>query len=103
MADICFTWDTANFLWNDNPYTWDDVCFAQELLAGHSDISGWSQEKKKRFIELYIKVKKQTEPEIFYGLRPLNKDSNKEVKDIDISIENVSFVIKNVLNVTVEI
>ena len=28
------TWDEANFLWNDNPYTWDDVRFILYLKKG---------------------------------------------------------------------
>ena len=29
---IPFKWDTANFQWNDNPYTWDDCAITQEIV-----------------------------------------------------------------------
>ena len=31
---MIFTWDNADFLWNDNPYTWGEVILVQRLAAG---------------------------------------------------------------------
>jgi len=56
-----YTWDNANFAWNNNPYTWDDVALAQELAAGGGGIHHArrvlkDENKKKQFIKLLCKV-----------------------------------------------
>ena len=41
-----FTWDSANFNWNDNPYTWDEVGLILDIADGDGDTSGQVVNKK---------------------------------------------------------
>ena len=43
---MIFTWDNADFLWNDNPYTWDEVILVQQLAAGVDEWNYWGKEDK---------------------------------------------------------
>ena len=106
MTVQCFTWNNADFTWNDNPYTWNEVCLALELQAargggGVDDSNTWTKEKKQRYIQLYYKVKSQTEP--FYDLRPESDGGVRAIKDIKVTAENTSLIITSVLKITAEI
>jgi len=98
-------WDEANFKWNDNPHTWDDVLLVLEAL-GSEGASGnellWNvqqleTEKKKRFIRLVCKVKGI---ETYSGQKTIRDDIEitaedcelvvKEVLGIDLTVENIN-------------
>ena len=58
------TWDEANFKWNNNPHTWDEVLLVLEVISDGAElpeiahkIEKLDPEKKKRFIKLVCKVK----------------------------------------------
>ena len=95
--ETIFTWDTANFLWNNNPYTWDEVILVQELAkarAAGDDYMGIfreSPEKKKKFVKILCKV------------QGTNYEENKEVKDISIRIQDVDLVVNEVLGVNLDV
>ena len=99
------TWDEANFLWNDNPYTWDDVRFIIDVAkgGGNPDLIkkelDRDEEKKKRFIEILVKVKGNQEyssPHIY--------NQKKEVQDnLEVSVEDIKLVVKEVLGINLEI
>jgi hypothetical protein len=95
--ETIFTWDTANFLWNNNPYTWDEVILVQELAkarAAGDDYMGIfreSPEKKKKFVKILCKV------------QGTNYEENKEVKDISICIQDVDLVVNKVLGVNLDV
>jgi hypothetical protein len=103
MTQQCFTWDTADFTFDNNIYTWDDVCFVLSISGGTDDLSAWDEQKRKKFISVYIKVKAQQEPGYLYDWRIPEKSKSIEPKNIRITAEDVKLVIENVLNVTVEI
>jgi hypothetical protein len=90
MATTLFTWDTANFAWNDNPYTWDDVALVTELsnaggIAEVEDIFRKTPAKKKRFVELLCQVQGKDIKEI------------KEIKEHKIFISDIDMVVKDVM------
>lgn len=99
---VPFKWNNANFAWetnpfpnqSSNPFTWDDVALLQEIAAaGHKyDEVFKDQKKKKRFITLLCKVK---------GYDKYKE--TKEVKDYQITIEDVELVLKEVLNVNIKV
>ena len=95
--ETIFTWDTANFLWNNNPYTWDEVVLIQELATARAagddymGIINGSPEKKKKFVKILCKVNNTEYKE------------TKEVKEVNIRIQDVDLVINEVLGVNLEV
>lgn len=87
-----FKWNTADFAWDDNPYTWDDAQLIQEIadqLDGGGSVSKvvdkLPEKKKKKLIRLILKRK---------GIKMY--DEHKEVKDIEIKVEDVELLIKEI-------
>ena len=108
MSERCYNWSDADFHWNDNPYTWNDVCLALEVLgtaAGDHIVSNdWlnayerlDTKKKREFITLICKVKKQDE-DSYYETFKLKKEKYKNKKafarDIRMTVEDVLSMVK---------
>jgi len=113
MATITkIKWEDADFKWNIAPpsedykpgftasvfpYTWDNVALVEEVVeaiieAGGSVIDGIATlkpEKKKRFIKLICKIKGI---ETYSGQKTIRDD-------IDVSAEDIEFVVKEVLGI----
>jgi len=91
--DDCFTDPQSHTLtvWDDNPYTWDEVELIQEILDAAGTISTSKvihelpPEKKKKLIRLILKRK---------GIKMY--DEQKEIKNIEITVEDVELLIKEV-------
>ena len=86
-------WRNASFLWNDNPFTWDDIFDASDMLDhfsdGDFDNYNIDPEKKRRYIRLICKVK---------GIETYS--GQKTVRDdIEITAEDVKLVAKEVLGI----
>ena len=79
------TWDQANFPWNSNQYTWDDVQLI--LAAGEEEWPQWNEEKKKKFIKLILKVHGNT----------ITESKQKEIKQYKIKARDIRIVVKEVL------
>jgi len=88
------TWNEANFFWNDNPFTWDEVQLVEEISeeldgAGSVSKSKVLQElpdnKKEKLIHLIMRRK---------GIKIY--DGSKKVKEIDIKVDDVELLIKEV-------
>lgn len=90
---IPFKWNTANFSYNSNPYTWDDCALVQEVVdAGTSYQEVFKDEKKKKkFIKLICKVE------------GVEYKETKEVKKRQIRITDVALVAKEVLGVDIKV
>jgi hypothetical protein len=97
-------WGDANFLWNDNPYKWNDVKEIVKKVAkgGGSLLENYEKldkEEKKKFIEVIVKIKGNMEyssPHIY--------NEKKEVHDnIKVTAKDVQLVIKEVLGINLEI
>ncbi len=90
-----FTWNTADFNWNSNPYSWGEVVLILEIADGDGDTSRQGvkkkvdklePEKRKKLIQLIMRRK---------GIKIYDK--TKVVKeDIKINIEDVEMIIKEV-------
>ena len=85
MAYPIITWDQANFLWNSNQYTWDDVKLI--LQAGEEEWPQWNEEKKKKFIKLILKVHGNT----------ITESKKKEIKQYKIKATDIRIAVREVL------
>ena len=87
-------WNTANFAWNSNPYTWDDVKLIESLVGGvYNPVETLNQDtdKKKRFVKLLCKV------------QGTEYSKQRQIKDIKITIDDVALVAKEVLGINIKV
>ena len=87
-------WNEADILWNDNPFTWDEVQLIQEI-AEELDAAGGvpksriiqelPDEKKEKLIHLILRRK---------GIKIYDK--KKKVKEVEIKVEDVELLIREV-------
>ena len=85
-------WDNTNFLWNNNPFTWDEVLLVIEALGAPGEETSWTQfdkEKKKRLIKLICKVQGKTIKE------------EKTIKNYKIKVSDIKMLAKEVLGIEV--
>ena len=95
------TWDNANFTWDNNSFTWDEVLLVLELIQGPSgdgDIAdpSWTDfddddDRKKRLIELIIKVHGKT----------ITESKQKEIKQYKIKASDIKITVEKVLGVEI--
>jgi hypothetical protein len=91
------TWNEANFKWNDNPHTWDEVLLvieAVEALGGGGVMEEdmpWmkDQDTKKRLVKLICKVQGKTIKE------------EKEIQDYKIKVSDIKLLAEKVLGIEV--
>jgi len=91
------TWNEANFKWNDNPHTWDEVLLvieAVEALGGGGVMEEdmpWmkNQDTKKRLVKLICKVQGKTIKE------------EKEIQDYKIKVSDIKLLAEKVLGIEV--
>ena len=85
----------VDVVWGDNPYTWADTIFVQEIADGigtgsrrarENKLNKFNDEKKKKLIRLICRVK----GEKVY-------DEEKEIGNIEIKLEDAELVINEVL------
>ena len=91
---MVITWNNANFKWNSNPYTWDEVQLVEEIIQRgggniEDDMPWMKPEKKKKLIKLILKVKGET----------LTESKTKPIKQYKIKAEDVRLVVKEVSGV----
>ena len=79
------TWDQANFLWNSNRFTWEDVKLI--LAAGEEDWSQWNEKKKKKLVKLILKVHGNT----------ITESKQKEIKQYKIKATDIRIAVREVL------
>ena len=90
-------WNNANFTWDSNPHTWDEVLLVietVEILKGGIDIEedmSWvkDQDKKIRLVKLICKVKGKTIKQ------------TKEIKDYKIKVSDIKLLAKKVLGIEI--
>jgi spermidine/putrescine-binding protein len=109
MARIPFTWNSANFAYNTNPFpnqsanpfSWDDVALIIEVLEGFAGGKApddyfqlkWTKEKKQKFITLIMKCEANN----------IDYKETKEIKDRQIRISDIALVAKEVLGINIKI
>ena len=79
------TWDQANFSFDSNRFTWEDVKLI--LAAGEEDWSQWDEKKKKKLVKLILKVHGNT----------ITESKQKEIKQYKIKAKDIRLVVKEVL------
>ena len=92
-------WNEANFNWNNNPHTWDEVQLVIEVVEAIQQGGGgvieddmpWmkNQDKKKRLVKLICKVQGKTIKE------------EKEIQDYKIKISDIKLLAEKVLGIEV--
>ena len=90
------TWNEANFNWNNNPHTWDEVQLVIKVLG---DLNGgaveselpWVKNKttKRRLVKLICKVQGKTIKE------------EKEIQDYKIKVSDIKLLAEKVLGIEV--
>ena len=93
------TWNEANFNWDNNPHTWDEVLLVIEVVEAIQQGGGgvieddmsWmkDQDRKKRLIKLICKVQGRTYKE------------TKEIQDYKIKVSDVKLLAEKVLGIEV--
>tara|TARA_R110001592_G_scaffold88830_1_gene261460 strand:+ start:597 stop:884 length:288 start_codon:yes stop_codon:yes gene_type:complete len=81
------TWDQANFSFDSNRFTWEDVKLI--LAAGEEDWSQWNEKKKKKLVKLILKVHGNT----------ITESKQKEIKQYKIRATDIRIAVKKVLDV----
>jgi|TARA_R110002167_G_scaffold190081_2_gene392343 hypothetical protein len=81
-----FNWNDANILWNNNPYTWDEVQLIIEV-AGDEDWDQWKKKKKQRLVKLILKIHGDT----------ITESKRREIKQYKIKAKDIRIVVKEVL------
>ena len=81
------TWDQANFSFDSNRFTWEDVKLI--LAAGEEDWSQWDEKKKKKLVKLILKVHGNT----------ITESKQKEIKQYKIKATDIRLAVKEVLGV----
>ena len=92
MSTISIKWNNANFAFNSNLFTWDEVQLVQEIRAGgviEDDMPWMKPEKKDQLIKLILKVKGET----------LTESKQKQIKQYKIKAKDVRLVVKEVSGV----
>jgi len=95
---MALNWEDSDFLWNDNPHTWDDVQLIVSLVESRGasapeilwQVDKLDPEKKRRFIKLVCKVK---------GIETYSGQKTMKTEDIKISADDVKLVVKDVLGI----
>ena len=99
-------WEDADFLWSDNPYTWEDVAIVTEVVeeieaieaiqqgGGDFDeeIYKYDAGKKRKLIKLILKVRGMDGDTI-------TEQKYKEIKQYKITAKDIKLVVKEVLGV----
>ena len=81
------TWDNADFIWNNNSFTWDDVALIRRAAGEDYDL--WEKEDKKKLVKLILKV---------YG-ETITESKQKEIKQYKIKAKDIKIAVKEVLGV----
>ena len=99
MAKTTITWDKANFKWNSNLHTWDEVALVIEAISGPPGegddfihpFFDRDPEKKDKLVKLICKVQGKT----------IKKE--KEIKDYKITVKDIQLLTEEVLGINVTI
>jgi len=95
MPGTLITWGQANFSWNNNSFTWDDVVLVESALGGGGVMvddmpwTKWEDDKKEKLVKLICKVKGKTYKQ------------TKQIKDIKITTKDIRLLAEKVLGIEV--
>lgn len=83
------TWDSADFIWNDNEYSWEEAILIHR--AAGDDYTQWEDFEKKKLVKLILKV---------YG-DTITETKQKEIKQYKIKASDIKITVEKVLGVEV--
>ena len=89
MAKTPITWNNANFAWNNNPHTWDEVLLARR--AAGEDWNLWEQKDKDKLVKLILKVHGNT----------ITESKRKKIKQYKIKASDIKITVEKVLGIEV--
>ena len=84
------TWDNADFTWNDNPHTWDNVQLLNRAAAGE-DFNTWEQKDKDKLVKLILKLNGKT----------ITESKRKQIKQYKIKVSDIKLAIENISNIEI--
>ena len=87
MAAI--TWNNANFVWNNNSHTWDEVLLARR--AAGEDWNLWKQKDKDKLVKLILKVHGNT----------ITESKRKKIKQYKIKASDIKITVEKVLGIEI--
>ena len=80
-------WNTANFTWNNNSFTCDEVQLIKKVKAAGDDWTKWEDFEKKKLVKLVLKV---------YG-DTITESKQKQIKQYKIKAKDIKLVVKEVI------
>tara|TARA_R100001015_G_C4603418_1_gene158372 strand:+ start:1029 stop:1313 length:285 start_codon:yes stop_codon:yes gene_type:complete len=83
------TWDNANFTYDNNPHTWDEIILARR--AAGEDWNLWEQKDKDKLVKLILKVHGNT----------ITESKRKKIKQYKIKASDIKITVEKVLGVEV--
>ena len=98
MAQIVtkIKWNEAQILWNNNPFTWDEVQLVEEI-AEELDVAASGGISKTKVIQELPDEKKEKLIHLIMMRKGIKVyDKKKKVKDVKINVEDVELLIKEV-------
>ena len=82
-------WNTANIIWNNNTFTWDEVQLIKKVRAAGEDWNTWEQKEKQKLVKLILKVHGNT----------ITESKKREIKQYKIKAKDIKIAVKEVLGV----
>ena len=78
-------WNTANFIWNNNSFTWEDVVLVRRAVG--EDWNIWKKEDKQKLVKLILKIHGNT----------ITESKKIEIKQYKIKAKDIRIAVKEVL------
>ena len=78
-------WNTANFIWNNNSFTREDVVLVRR--AAGEDWNIWKKEDKQKLVKLILKIHGNT----------ITESKKIEIKQYKIKAKDIRIAVKEVL------
>ena len=102
MARTPITWNNANVVWNDNPYTWDDIALVEEAVEEIQRRGGPTDDD---FVHPLFDDEKKNKRLVKLIQKPQGKvlKEEKEIKEIKVTVKDVKILAKEVLGINVTI
>ena len=83
------TWDNANFTYDNNPHSWDEVLLARR--AAGEDWNFWEQKDKDKLVKLILKVHGNT----------ITESKRKKIKQYKIKASDIKITVEKVLGIEI--
>ena len=102
MATICYAWDDNIFSWDTCPFTWEEGCVVEKIIAqlGAGGLSPYRKERLRdipdRDKEVLIKLFYRMEVDEIVFENRINKNKNLYVnvklKDVEVALKEQKYI-----------